>query len=281
MAERLALPVRPDFLIIGAQKSGTTSLAIALGRHPEIHLPEAKEAHHFGSVPDEEAGGESYRRFFSGWSGERLIGEATPEYLFNPKSARQIAAGAPDAKLIAVLRNPVDRLYSAYWHAQRAGSTYRTFEAFLEAQISARASHERMVGSNIVYGHYAIQLQRYHRLGVDPSRIQVLLFDDLVADPRAALALVQRFIGVEPLVKRLPRSNSNRSSILPPAGRRVLFRIRKRNVAVGRRIAMFTDRDHVVPRMRQFTRLGLIEYYRPHNEALAELIGRDLSAWDR
>lgn len=279
--DRLAVPFRPDFLIIGAQKSGTSSLASALKRHPEIYLPDAKEAQHFGKVPDEEIGGEGYRDFFSGWSGERLIGEATPEYLLIPAAARQIAKFAPGAKLIAILRNPVDRLYSSYWHSQRAGQVYPTFEAFLDGQISARGAAQPMVGANIVYGHYVNQLQRYFDLGVDPAQLLVLLFDDLVGEPAETLATVQEFLGVRPLLKKLPQDNSNQNSILPPVGRRMVVRIKKANHPLGARITRITQRPNPAPSMNRFTRMGLVEYYRPYNDALGVLLGRDLSEWNR
>ena len=281
VAERLTVPFRPDFLVIGAQKSGTTSLAQALRRHPELFIPGTKEAKHFGSVPDEAVAGEQYRDFFSGWSGERLIGEATPEYLFLPAAARQIVKFVPDAKLIAVLRNPVDRLYSAYWHARRVGQVYPTFESFLDDQISARGTELPMVGNNIIYGHYVYHLQRYFDLGVDPSKLLVLLFDDLVGEPAETLLTVQEFLGVRPLLKRVPQANSNQESMVPPAVRRILWRIKQVNPSLGVRMSRRTNRVREAPPMNRFTRMGLVEYYRPYNNALATLIGRDLSEWNR
>ena len=80
----------PTFLILGAQKCGTTSLARALARNPHIFLPSAKEAHYFGEVADEDIDAATYSQFFSGWSHEPMIGEATPEYLALPGAASQI-----------------------------------------------------------------------------------------------------------------------------------------------------------------------------------------------
>src|SRR5262245_35984407 len=123
----------PDFLILGAQKSGTSTLATALGRHPDIYIPWMKEAHYF-HTKDARADAPEYQAFFSDRQGERFAGEATPDYLYVAEAAINIARELPEARFVVILRNPVDRAYSAYWHARRAGAIEGSFEEGLACE---------------------------------------------------------------------------------------------------------------------------------------------------
>ena len=123
----------PNFLIIGAQKSGTTWLANMLRQHPDIFMPPEKELHFFDLKENYSKGIDWYRSFFSDYSGEKAIGEATPGYFslyLNQNEIRKyglitnipelICDEYPGIKLILCLRDPVTRAISAYYHAIRA-----------------------------------------------------------------------------------------------------------------------------------------------------------------
>ena len=125
----------PTFLIIGAGKSGTTSLYYYLKQHPQVYMSPVKEAHFFdqdeGEKPDFRGPGrsspppitsiEDYRALFRGVTDETAVGEATPSYIYIPGAPGRIRRRIPDAKLIAGLRNPTDRAYSAFLHTVRSG----------------------------------------------------------------------------------------------------------------------------------------------------------------
>ena len=106
----------PNFLVIGAQRSGTTWLDTALRAHPQVYLPERrKEIHYFDEHYSR--GAEWYREFFSAAAarpGLKAIGEVTPRYLFDPLVPQRIAGDFPSMRLIAILRNPADRAYSQF-----------------------------------------------------------------------------------------------------------------------------------------------------------------------
>lgn len=213
-------PLPPDFLILGARKCGTTSLASALRLHPQVFIPQSKEAHHFGSVGDSDVGGEAYRAFFREWSGQPVGGEATPTYLYWSRSAEQICRFLPGVKGIVVLRDPDDR-----------------------------------------------------------ERILVLFLDEFVSDGASALREVQQFPGIGVHVSSFPQRSASGRHLLPRPLLRVLAP-RWRSLWVGR-ILDRTCRPFVPPPMDPEVRARLVEYYRPHNARLAQLLGRELPHWDR
>ena len=274
----------PDFLILGAQKCGTTSLAAALGQHPDIFVPSTKEATHFGFVADDEVGGRSYRKFFSDWAGESVVGEGTPSYLTSLKSADQICRFLPEVKAIVQLRNPVDRAYSAYWHGVRSGHSRGTFADEIDAEFAEGLAHPEVFSSVVSVGHYAEQIQNYLDRGFDRQRMLVLLLDEFLADEMGTLRTVQEFLCVDPVITEFPQLNVARVSDLPRPLRRLLLRYwRKRifNTQPVKRILLKTQRPFTPPPMEPEVRARLVDHYRPWNERLSELLGRDLPDWNR
>ncbi len=128
----------PDFVIIGAQKGGTSFLYYLLTRHPLVEPAARKELHFFDNPERFDNGAGWYRRCFpqSGWKDGRrsITGEATPSYLFYPPVAKRMAGVVPQARLIALLRNPVDRTYSHYQMQVKRGTEPSTFEEVIEQQ---------------------------------------------------------------------------------------------------------------------------------------------------
>lgn len=255
-------------------------MAAALRPHPDIFLPAAKEAHHFGTVSDADAGGAAYARFFAGWDGTSMVGEATPTYLSDPTAARQIARVAPDVRAVAIVRNPVDRAYSAYWHGVRSGYLRGSFEQVLAAEPRHAAMPWASFSRPVHVGRYAEQIRRYHRLGIGPSQLLVVVFEELIADPAAHLAAIQTHIGVAPLVSELPRVNTTMRNTLPRALRKYVFRARRQSLP-ARWLYQTFNRPYSPPPMNPITRRGLVATFAPHNEALRHLLGRDLPGWDQ
>lgn len=125
----------PDFIIIGAQKSGTTSLFNYLRQHPGTALPEQKEIHFFDK--QYQKGAEWYFNHFPDLN--KITGEATPYYLYHPYAAKRIANICPKAKLIVLLRNPIDRAYSHFYMEK-----YRNREPLPAFEDAIKAEHERL-----------------------------------------------------------------------------------------------------------------------------------------
>lgn len=265
--------VVPNFLIIGGQKCGTTALAQSLRRHPQVFIPAAKEAHHFGTVSDATAGGPEYWQFFAAWAGQPHTGEATPNYLTLPTAPAQIRRLLPEIKLIVSLRNPVSRAYSAYWHGVREGAIRSSF-ADAVADQSRGVALDRPWQGFVQDGRYLRHLLEYeHLFGRD--RMHVILHEDLTAAPRRTLDGVAAFLGLGEPALEIPRSSNVTSRSLLPAWMRA--------TAAGSRALRHlhdrTLRPFEPPPMPSMIRAALVEFYRADNDELAEWLGRDLTGW--
>ena len=199
----------PDFLILGAQKAGTTALYAYLREHPAITGPSWKEVSFFDR---HYARGEAWYRgnFPSVLRARGLVGEASPSYLFHPLAPERVKALVPEARLIALVRNPVDRAFSHYQHEVALGREPLSFEDALDAEgRRLRGEEARLLADPAYFSHawwnhtyrarglYADQLERW--LAVFPrEQLLVLASDDLSTDPAAAYARVLEFIGAPP-----------------------------------------------------------------------------------
>jgi len=212
-----ALRPLPDFLIIGAQKAGTTALFAYLRWHPEVMGPSWKEVSFF----DRRYGSErAYRSSFPArprqWLVSRrrgvwpLVGEASPSYILHPLAPQRVAEMVPDVRLIALLRDPVERAYSHYQHEVRLGREPLSFEDALDAEEGRlHGEVERMVAEpgyfsdawwNYTYvarGRYAEQLERWFEV-FPREQLLVLFTEDLRDDTARTYAQVLEFIGARP-----------------------------------------------------------------------------------
>ena len=198
----------PDFLVIGAQKAGTTALYAYLRWHPGIAGPSWKEVSFF----DRHwwRGEAWYRGQFPLRAGERLVGEASPSYLFHPLAPERARAVVPGAKLVALLRDPVDRAYSQYQHEVALGREPLSFEDALAAEDERLVGEvERLIADPRAFsrawwdhtytarGRYAEQLERW--LEAFPSeQLLVVRTEDLGERPAETYASILAFLGAEP-----------------------------------------------------------------------------------
>ncbi len=194
----------PNFIICGTQKGGTTSLHWYLKDHPEIFMADTKEVHFFDR--NYEKGMKWYKDFFKKASSYKLIGEATPSYMYLEEVAGRIHKQLPKAKLIFVLRDPINRAYSAYWHMRRNGGEKISFEKALEKEEKRLAQDAQVKTSAIAYkarGRYAEQLKRY--LALFPRKqILILTTKELEEEPVATLNKIGTFLGVKQKFTKKP-----------------------------------------------------------------------------
>lgn len=285
-------------MIVGAQKSATTALYDFLQQHPAIFLPRTKEIHYF--VQDEfYRQGDSYLDiFYRELDDQPLVGSAYAHLMYFPKGADRIHRHNPQARILAVLRNPIDRAWSAYWFARRNGwETLPTFERALEREPERRQAsfEERAELTYLSHGHYAEQLEPYYRL-FGEERVKVLLTEDLAAGATEAMGEVLTWLGLDgdassidvrkrvnvagmprfPRLQRFLQSGRIRRSLRRYTPASVRFRIRE--FVVKPILRLNVDRFEY-PEMDPAMRRRLEEYFVPHNRRLEQLIGRDLSHW--
>jgi hypothetical protein len=271
----------PNFLIIGAAKSGTTSLYHYLRQHPDIFMSRIKEPNYYtdeDNLLDISAvrSRTAYETLFAGAKGQRAIGEATVRYLNAITGIDRIHADLPGVRLIVSLRQPADRAYSSYLGRFVIGRETQGPEEALQP------------------GSYPFETSRYYpRLrryfdAFPREQIKIILFDDLIARPRETVRGLFAFLDVDPgfAVDTTIRHNP---STVPRFGR--LLRLfdfvarrasavaphwrRERGFAVRLRRPLLRKADAMPPLLRR----RLTDLYRDDILATAELIGRDLSHW--
>lgn len=195
-----------DFIVIGAQKSGTTSLFEYLRQHPDVHIPIGKEIPFFSEDERYDLGWERYiKEFFSGARQEAMWGTVSPQYMADPLVPGRVRKAMPQAKLIALLRNPIHRALSHYKHTVREGIENRSFDEVVDDLVDERkALHARTLrisgtaGSSDTYlvrGEYARILSQYRNF-FSEEQICVLFSEELDRSPRESLSDVLQFLGI-------------------------------------------------------------------------------------
>jgi hypothetical protein len=292
--------MRFDFAIVGAPKAGTTSLVDYLRCHPDIFLPAQKEVPFF--VHDDAfAQGERYLEpYYSARPARAAVGIAHVHMLHAQPHAARLKSHSPDARIVAVLRNPVERAYSAYWHMRMLGwEDATTFEEAMAREPQRLRELPIVDRTDFGYvrdGEYAGQLAVFRDLfGAD--RVRAILTDELAQQPRATLESLLTWLGLAPETSRMDlghRSNvagRPRSGLLHwllarpyavksvykalvPAALQLRLRLAIKEPLMARNLA--AER---YPPMQPATRSRLADHYAPHNARLAALLGRELPDW--
>jgi len=200
-----------DFIVAGAQKSGTTALEQYLSEHPEICVPRRKKELHFfdrdRNFVTQPVDYTRYHAFFEPLPSHRLLGEATPGYLYWPAAPERMAAYNPALKLIVVLRNPVTRAFSQWNMARQIGRDPLPFFDAVKAEPERVRSMPPEMALRFAYvgrGFYAQQLKRFWRY-FPRAQTTVLRTEELLDSPATVLARVAEFLGVVPFSAVAPR----------------------------------------------------------------------------
>ncbi len=196
---------KPNFFILGAAKSGTTSLHRYLRQHSDVFMSHIKEPTFFCQGFQVVKNPIRYFQLFDSVSEEKIIGESSHAYMTDPATARVLKVLFPDAKFVVILRNPVDRAYSLYHHMRRYGhEKIGSFEKALEVE-ETRAHSRRFQEKcpqylyNFLYfrsGLYGEQIERYFAL-FDRHRFHFLTLDQLKSQPMEALKAILSFLGLD------------------------------------------------------------------------------------
>ena len=288
---------RINFLVIGAQKAGTTWLHRALKEHEDAFLPDQKEIHFFNANANFAKGADWYLSFFRGSEQKTAVGEVTPNYIwshvsefesqFNHVVSRQVAPRVRDAlphvKLLISLRNPVDRAISAYYHFVTRGD-------FSPFQRLRDCMHMKGVAS---MGRYDKQLESWFAV-FPKDQIKVLVYEDDIRPDEAKMETVNRvyrFLGLEEkdhLPGLFDRQNAQQAHVLAylrqiPGLRGPRNAVWTGRPPLGERIALALNR-RIPPRIQtlfkvrveQADRDALAEHYAPHQARIENMLGRAL-----
>ena len=303
----------PNFLIIGSAKCGTTSLYSYLNQHPQVFMSVPKEPTFFGNEGtsglfngphDEDRAYHSrvvttidqYTSLFAGVKDEKAIGEASIYYLYLRRAAEQINKYIPRAKMFAVLRNPADRAYSAYLHTVRQGRERRSFEQALQLEPERIRKNWNSLWHFKAMGFYYEQVKRYFDT-FGREQVHVYLYEDLQQKP---VQLIQEILGileidsssfVPDMSRRFKESYVPKKPTLEMVLHQTQYKIvmsrRYLPGAVAWRTKYLVSALERVaaknrtrpPRMREDTRVALLNEYRDDILRLGDLLRRDLTHW--
>lgn len=278
----------PNFLGIGAMRSGTSWLYVQLRSHKDVYMSEQKELNFFNDFYSN--GIEWYRGHFPSdkeAANYKAVGEITPTYLTDPEAPSRIHSHIPDCRFIAILRNPVHRAYSEYTKRLRDFNFNGTFDEFVERfhEVLAR-------------GYYTKQLENYFRV-FSRDRFLILIFEETVGNHQAATQKLSTFLQIDPngfdlsrmqqkvnpsYLPRLPGLYSSavkmRQSLVKKNLGRVLTAAEKLGlIHAARQIVRFRGPRSELPKMDEKTRKRLSGVYLPEIHTLEELLEHDLSTW--
>lgn len=288
-----------DFIGIGASRSGSTWISQCLKEHPQICFSRKKEIHFFSNPEKYKKGLKYYASFFKKCD-DLIKGEFTPQYLTNPESAALIKKHFPNVKLIACLRNPIDRLYSQYYFdLAREKTNYKNFEDYLRDKKTKR---------NIKKGCYYSGLKKYFEI-FPKEKILVLLYDDLKKNPINFVSKVYEFLEVDsnfipPNINKKTNASTlkNKLVFVPFVNKIIKIGIEKNdNCFLGfiKKIIKITGLNRVIfflynlnknkvavqkqekPKINEDTKKRLFGVYEEEINNLEKLINRDLNIWKK
>jgi len=290
----------PNFFIIGAPKSGTTTLSLALAQHPQIFMPKARELHYFAPdlFPGRGISKSTYTRLFRDAAGYPAIGDKSVWYLYSAAAPDLILDTCPDARVLIMLRNPVEMLSSL--HNQYLFSNRENHKIFYEALT---AEVMRRQGKDVPatvenpwflfyteIGKYSKHVVRYlERFGKD--KVKIVIFDDFIADPAGVYRSIFSFLGVDqdfqPVIETHNPRKTVRSRLVskitnPPIAvksflRKILPFVIRRNLL--KTVYRLNTRPIVVEEVESRARQWILDHVKEDVEHLQDHICRDLSLW--
>lgn len=292
----------PNFIIAGAARCGTTSLYYYLKQHPQIGLPVKKEPKYFSSLgmvfphcgPGDHSVDEGiirdleeYERLFQGLEGRRRIGEASSDYLYyHHCSAKAIRDTVGDIPIIVILRDPVERAFSAYNNLVRDQRESLSFADALAAEEKRAAENWDWMWAYKAGGMYGAQVETFQKTF---SQVKVVLLEELSSDAQSVVKDLLEFLDVDSSVPINTADRYSHSGNSPNMALRwcmqrdnpLAFRLRKIMLAIfprsllERLAAKILRKEKMADQEKSYLR----EWFREDVERLEELLGRDLSCW--
>jgi len=300
MLENSSTTGQLDFIVVGAEKCGTTWLSEMLRQHPQVFIPEQKELHYFnrkfGEFPELDNHNfnkpvEWYLEFFAAAKPNQIKGEICPAYLWDDQAAARIKSFDPKLKLFMLLRNPIERTYSAYRFYVQRGTVQLDF-------MNAFHRHKALLADR---SSYAMQVQRYLDL-FSRENIHIFLYDDLRRNAKAFLRQLEQTLDIDEFY---PANIEESTYVTGEVRYRSLNRILSKTrylvhkykltylldmggkIGLTNKLELLRQQNKIEPqqtytqKMDEVTRKFLQEYFLPDVIRLEQILGRDLSMWKR
>ena len=287
--------MKVDFFIVGAPKAGTTSLYHYLNEHPQVEMSSQKEPDYFSDAAIQEQGmyygknridtEEKYNTLFNTQKKDVIFGEGSVSYLFYPNVAQDIKAYNPIAKIIIMLRNPIDRAFSHYLMDYRLGLVSDSFEDIINKKSKHKNAH-LFYQQYIKVGEYAVQLKRYFDI-FDKENILLIDYEDFKSDVTGTVNSVYSFLNVSAEFSAdvnkkhntftMPKNKLIRFMYSFVVIRNILSFIFPKNMVKAVRLILF--RKNKKPKLLEETRNQLKHYFSNDVRLLESIIGKDYSKW--
>lgn len=273
----------PNFLVVGAQKSGTTSLHEILSEHPQVNMSQTKEINYFTLDKNYRKGLEFYSSFFGSPRLEDSIatGESSPGYMCYPEVAEKIKRDLGDVKIIMILRDPIKRAFSQYWDNRRQLSEPLSERDIVHLYLKKDyVPGERGYFSRGVYINY---LKLYDKI-FGRENLHIMFLEDLISSPKKELQNLYEFIGVDINLglQALPKA-ANSSKIYTNPFYSFLFtqnQYSKYLPVHARRFFLFGKENVYRYQLPEESVLEEVKaFYRPFNEELKKYLGKSLDNW--
>lgn len=268
------------FLILGAQKSGTTSLRLYLQHYANYFFLPSSELHFWNKDVKYQSGQgiQDYLENFQGAKEGQMVGEKCPSYLASEDAPERIHKYYPDIKLVTILRNPADRAYSAYWHGRRVGAI-PTDRSFSEAIRNYESLNGIAYGDVVSRGFYQDQIEHWRKT-YKPEQMHFLKFEETTEASQESLKSALNFLLDDPLAAtkvgeyEFPKVNIARTSKHPRIAERIH---RNRHISYERKQRWISKmlQESEIPAMSDIDRAFLDDLYAEKNSRLPELIGEN------
>ncbi len=280
----------PNFFIVGAPKSATTSLYFYLKDIHQIYMSEVKEPNYFSNatVPDNHTikpirNKKKYLDLFKNANNNKILGEASTQYLADPEAPKLIHEVAPDAKILISIRDPVERIFSGYLMGRRLGTAKLSFWEELQKEISGKADPAKTrLRSNV--GFYSGHIKRYLDI-FGTKQVKIIIFEEFTKDPKRYVEEVLNFLGINHTfsnfinekrnpfaVSRGPISrNIRRSKIIHKVGERIFTASTRKYVREN-----ILEKKQPKPKMEQSDKDFLINFYKEDVKKLEDLLGKKM-----
>jgi hypothetical protein len=282
-------------MIVGAPKSGTTSLKSYLAQHPDMYAHRQREFIYFAH-DDEFAQGyaRAWQLYFDGASPRQIIAAKSVAMMYSPVAMRRLREHSPGARVVLILRDPVARAYSEFAYARRRGrETADSFEAAVQRCLETETD-PLLPGAYLARGRYIEFIERIFDL-FPPEQVSIVAFEALAADPVSVCQRLYRSLGVDAGFVPAAGQRENpaagvwsQSVLMLTAHRRRFGALRRRlrpllsersRQRIRSALQRLNDRPLALPAMSEHTRRQLLDYYAPWNRRLADSLGGDFAPW--